>query len=1254
MAYDGSIKIAVDLDEKQLKSALSGIGNTTSKALGIAAKSVAAVSAAVVAAGGFAIKAGIEFESAFTGVVKTVNATDEQLAKLQDDLRGMAQDMPTAAADLADIAASAGQLGIQTDNIAGFTKTIADLGVATNLTGEEAATTLARFANITGMAQQDFDRLGSTIVALGNNLATSEAEITEMAMRLAGAGTQVGMTEDQILSFAGALSSVGIEAEAGGTAFSTLMSNMQLAVETGNEDLTSFAQIAGMSASEFKKAFKQDAAGAIISFINGLGQAEEKGQSAIKMLSDMGITEVRMRDALLRASGASELFTNSLQIGSQAWEENTALTKEAEQRYKTLESQLGIFKNNITELGIVIYEEMQVPLTNAVKTGIENIKRLGNSIQNGELKPAIQSIGTLFANLTQSLVNLTTAVLPALINMLSFLGDNFYAITTAVTALVFSVQAYNTYVKLAALAQTAWNTAMTLNPIGIVIAAVTALAVGIGALCVAQASYMSQGEKLIQQEKEKRQAFIDETKAYEEAQLAQTEKISTDLLEIDYAQRLWNELQTLSDSEGRVTEANRARAQFILTELNTALGTEYSMNGNLIQSYQEMANSIDTVMAKKRAQIILSGLETVYKEDVTKAAQLEYDQRQKGIEISKLEESVAAKRAQWAKEEEELSKLNNLQYYEQNDLILQRIANLRASTDALEVSVSEEEGLLEEAQKSYEEYDGSIEQCYSRMNLYQEAYIAAEEGNYAKVSQLYGELNTTVSQSASEHELSVDQKIDNLQREYNETDKQLQNVKGLYEKNGTAFYKSQVESFQSYKDELAKEALELGVDLTDGYASGISSGEESVNKSSSGMTQSALDTIAQTQQSNSPAKKTMELGSYFSQGFAGGILNGRSSVINAAITTARAAVDAAKKELGIQSPSKVMRDEVGAMISLGVAEGIEENSEEATKAFQSMLDKLEYQRDFDIINEDQYYTELERLRDEYLTTGTKEWLDYTQKIYEYQTELAQEQEAAIQSTYESLVSSASEAIGEIVSAQQSLASKMKDYGGELYETYSYTFQSERGEQTFEHVRLTDLQGDIDALEQYSASLQAVKQRLKNAGFSDDDTGSFFSVLAGMSVEEGQTFAQALNEATDEEFSGFVADWLKKQSLSEELSKQIYNDEVAGAVDKLEQELQNAGLEVPEGFFDSGVTAAENFGIGFTEQLQTEMQKISDIVRSFTGSFHVELAAAGTAGGGAYTSSTTTKTYYLQSTNETVHQQLETIRQNDKLEELRNG
>lgn len=314
------------------------------------------VSVPIVGMGAMATKSAIDFESAFAGVRKTVDATEAEFSMLETGIRDMAKEIPASAAAIAEVGEAAGQLGIETENILGFTRTMIDLGEATNMTSDEAATALARFANITGMSQTEFDKLGSSIVDLGNNLATTEGEIVAMGLRLAGAGSQIGMTEAEIMSFAGALSSVGIEAEAGGSAFSKVMIEMQLAVETGNESLKDFADVAGMTTSEFQKAFQEDAAGAIISFIQGLGSAEERGMSAIKVLDDMGISEVRLRDALLRASGASDVFTESLEMGSKAWEENTALTDEAAQRYETTASQFAIAKNYLTDAAITIGE----------------------------------------------------------------------------------------------------------------------------------------------------------------------------------------------------------------------------------------------------------------------------------------------------------------------------------------------------------------------------------------------------------------------------------------------------------------------------------------------------------------------------------------------------------------------------------------------------------------------------------------------------------------------------------------------------------------------------------------------------------------------------------------------------------------------------------------------------------------------------------------------------------------------------------
>ena len=360
------------------------------------------LTAPLTALGAVSAKMAIDFESAFAGVRKTVEATEDEFAALAEGIREMAKEIPAAATEIAGVAEAAGQLGIANEHILSFTRTMIDLGESTNMSAEEAATALARLANITQMPQSEFDRLGSTIVALGNNLATTEAEIVEMSLRLAGAGKQVGMTEAEILSFAGALSSVGIAAEAGGSAFSKVMIQMQLAAETGGEKLEQFAAVAGMSAEQFATTFQENAAQALIAFINGLQRAQEEGTSAIKVLDDIGITEVRMRDALLRAAGAGDLFAESIKLGTEAWEENVALATEAEQRYKTTESQLAIMRNKLQEVAITFGQILLPPLLAVV----EKIGDLADWLAN--LSPTTQRtivvIGGLVAALGPALL----------------------------------------------------------------------------------------------------------------------------------------------------------------------------------------------------------------------------------------------------------------------------------------------------------------------------------------------------------------------------------------------------------------------------------------------------------------------------------------------------------------------------------------------------------------------------------------------------------------------------------------------------------------------------------------------------------------------------------------------------------------------------------------------------------------------------------------------------------------------------------
>lgn len=343
-----------------------------------------ALTAPIVAGATVAVRSAITFEGAFAGVEKTVNGTAEELEALRAGILEMESRLPSTANEIAAVAEAAGQLGIQTENVLAFTEVMLQLGETTNLAATEGATAFARFGNIMGSSQDDFDRMGSSVVELGNNLATTEAEIVDMALRLAGTGNQVGLTEAETLGLAAALSSVGVAAEAGGTAFSRLFSEMASAVKSGSATLEGFAAVAGLSVGQFKRLFEEDAARAVEAFIRGVGRLQESGRNVFAILENLGVGEVRIRDAILRLAGANDLLARSLKLSKDAWDENTALQEEFAKRLQTTEAQLQIARNRVVAVAREFGAELAPALVKAADSAGEWLGDLRELVRGHE------------------------------------------------------------------------------------------------------------------------------------------------------------------------------------------------------------------------------------------------------------------------------------------------------------------------------------------------------------------------------------------------------------------------------------------------------------------------------------------------------------------------------------------------------------------------------------------------------------------------------------------------------------------------------------------------------------------------------------------------------------------------------------------------------------------------------------------------------------------------------------------------------
>lgn len=374
------------------------LGSTAARATALTAVGVGGVVAGVGLLGAASVGAAIKFESSFAGVRKTVDATEAEFAQLEQGFLDLSKTIPVSVNELNRIGELGGQLGIQNDQLLSFTETIAQLGVTTNLTVEEAATQLARLANVTGLPQEQFDNLGSAIVALGNNFATTEAEITEFGQRIAGAGSILGLTEAEILAIGAAMSSIGVEAEAGGTAVQKVLLAMQKSAQLGGKQLDVFAGAVGTTAEGFRELLAEDPNEAFTRFVEGLNRIEQSGGSTQKVLKELGLTDSRLTRAFLGLANAGDLLRRTTETSTKAFADNNALQKEAATRFATTESQLQLFRNNLNAIAIILGSKL-LPAFNEIIGSITGLLK-GLSASGEAASTARGAFDTLAAVVT--------------------------------------------------------------------------------------------------------------------------------------------------------------------------------------------------------------------------------------------------------------------------------------------------------------------------------------------------------------------------------------------------------------------------------------------------------------------------------------------------------------------------------------------------------------------------------------------------------------------------------------------------------------------------------------------------------------------------------------------------------------------------------------------------------------------------------------------------------------------------------------
>lgn len=366
--------------EASLKGVKPSISEIASEVQGLVGK-----------AGGlaFAAKEAMKFETAMAGVKKVAEGTDEQYAKLSDELKKMSAELGISAAEMADLAAAGGQLGIPIEKLSEFTAIASKMSVAFGMTAEEAGNAAATIANVFQLPIGEVEKLGDAINVLGNNTAAREKDIVAAMARIGGTAKQFGLVADEAAALADAFIALGKPPEVAATAINAMLQKLQTAQSQG-KDFQAALEGIGTSADEMAANIAANPQQALTDFLHKLEGLDK--QSRALTLSQLFGTEYSDDIALL--VGSLGEYEKALGLVADKGQVVGAMQKEVANAMSTSEAQIAKAKQEIINVAIEVGEKL-LPLVSLLASTAGSVASAIGAIT--EEFPALTQLAALFA-----------------------------------------------------------------------------------------------------------------------------------------------------------------------------------------------------------------------------------------------------------------------------------------------------------------------------------------------------------------------------------------------------------------------------------------------------------------------------------------------------------------------------------------------------------------------------------------------------------------------------------------------------------------------------------------------------------------------------------------------------------------------------------------------------------------------------------------------------------------------------------------